>query len=130
MPPPHHYEYTIYIGPGPEGRIVFIPDYPGPDVPAWTESFVVSEEALDALYEMVAARVLGREWVKVDDGVVGGSLEWLTGTAGGRRFRVPGRIPDPEAVKAVYVAVKALVPEMIWTKLRALHEQYEQDYEN
>jgi hypothetical protein len=130
MPPPHHHEYTIYIGPGSKGRVVFAPDYPGPDVPVWTESFAVSGKALDALYELVAARVLGREWAKVTDGVVGGSLEWLTGTAGGERFRVPSRIPNPEIVKDVYAAVKALVPEVAWARLRVLREQYEQDYED
>src|SRR5687768_17207155 len=28
MPPPHHYEYTVSIGPGTQGKVVFWPDYP------------------------------------------------------------------------------------------------------
>jgi len=129
MPPPHHYEYTIHIGPGLQGEIVFYPDYPGQNTPVWTEPFDVSEESLDALYALVAERVLSREWVKIEDGAVGGSLAWMSGTVDGQRFRVPSRVEGEDALEPVYVAVKALVPDAIWAKLRAQREQYEQDYE-
>src|SRR5690554_3169233 len=39
LPPPYHYEYTIRIGPGAQGEIVFLPDYPSDDTPVWTEPF-------------------------------------------------------------------------------------------
>lgn len=129
MPPPYHHEYTIRIGPGLEGEIVFCPDYLGQNVPVWTESFDVAEGSLDALYALIEERVLSREWVKVEDGAVGGSLEWMSGTADGQSFKVPSRVEEPEALEPVYDAVKALVPDAIWTKLRAQCEQYERDYE-
>ncbi|HUT36408.1 MAG TPA: hypothetical protein VNE39_23175 [Planctomycetota bacterium] len=37
LPPPYHYEYTISVSPEGEGTIVFRPDYPEHDVPAWEE---------------------------------------------------------------------------------------------
>jgi len=129
MPPPHHYEYTIHIGPGLEGEIVFHPDYPGQGTPEWTEPFGVAEESLNALYALVKEQVLSREWVKVEDGTVGGSLEWMSGTVDGRRFRIPSRVEEEEALEPVYAAIKALVPDVVWAKLRAQREQYERDYE-
>ena len=129
MPPPHHYEYTIHIGLGLRGEIIFHPDYPGLGTPEWTEPFDVAEESLDALYALVEDRVLSREWVKVEDGAVGGSLEWMSGTVGGQRFRVPSRVEEEKVLEPVYDAIKALVPGAIWAKLRAQREQYEQSYE-
>jgi hypothetical protein len=129
VPPPYHYEYTIRIGPGPEGEMVFYPDYPGHGTPVWAEPFDVGEEPLDGLYTLVAERVLGKEWVEIRDGTVGGSLEWLKGTANGKSFRVPSRIAEPGAVAPVYAAIKALVPDAVWAKLTAQREQYERDHE-
>jgi hypothetical protein len=129
MPPPHHYEYTIRIGPGLQGEIVFYPDYPGQDTPVWMEPFEVNEGAFSALYVLVVERVLGRGWVKIEDGTVGGSLEWMSGMVDGQRFHVPSRVEEGEALAPVYAAVKALVPDAIWTKLRVQREQYERDYE-
>jgi hypothetical protein len=129
MPPPYHYEYTIRIGPGPVGEVVFSPDYPGQDAPVWTEGFDVNEAALDALYHLVADRVLGREFAKVEDGPVGGSLAWMSGTVGGEPFRVPTQIEEPERVEPVYAAIKELVPRDLWDSLLARREQYERDYE-
>jgi RimJ/RimL family protein N-acetyltransferase len=129
MPPPHHCEYTVHVGPGLRGEIVFYPDYPGQDTPVWTESFEVNEGAFNALYALVAERVLNREWVKIEDGTVGGSLEWMSGTVDGQHFKVPSRVEGDEALESVYAAIKALVPDVVWTKLRAQREQYERDYE-
>ena len=129
MPPPHHYEYTICIGPGLQGEVVFHPDYPSQDTPVWTELFEVDEAALDALYALLAERVLARAFAKIEDGPVGGSLEWMSGTVDGRPFRVPAQIEDPERVAPVYVAIKELVPRDLWDSLLARREQYERDYE-
>jgi hypothetical protein len=129
MPPPYHYEYTIRIGPGSVGEVVFCPDYPGQDTPVWTEPFEVADEALGALHALVTERVLGREWVKVEDGPVGGSLEWMSGTMGGEGFRVPTQVDDPEAIEPVYVAIKELVPQDVWDSLMARRERYEREYE-
>jgi hypothetical protein len=89
----------------------------------------VTEGALDALYALVTERVLGRQWMKMENGAIGGSLEWLKGTASGESFRVLSRITEPEAVALVYAAIKVLVPGAIWIRLMTRREQYERDYE-
>jgi hypothetical protein len=129
MPPPHHYEYTIRIGPGSHGEVVFHPDYPGQDTPVWTEPFEMAEAALDALCALVTDHVLGREFAKIEDGPVGGSLEWMSGTVDGESFRVPAQVEEPERVEPVYAAIKDLVPRDVWNSLIARREKYERDYE-
>ncbi len=129
MPPPFHYEYTILIGPGTEGQVVFRPDYSGGDTPVWTESFVLAEAALEGLYQLMVERgIFSADWVEVRDGSVGGSLEWLRCTAGGEEYAIPSRIEDEAGAADVYAAVKACVPEPIWKDLLRRREQYERDY--
>ena len=84
---------------------------------------------VDVPVALLAERVLNREWAKIGDGAVGGSLEWMSGTVDGQHFKMPSRVAEPEALEPVYDAVKALVPDAIWAKLRAQREQYERDYE-
>jgi hypothetical protein len=129
MPPPHHHEYTIVIGPGCEGSILFRPDYSGLDAPLWTESFVVTEDGLDELYQLMAERgVFTTRWAEVSDGAVGGSLEWLRCTAGAEQWSIPARIEESDRVGEVYSAVRALVPDAVWKGLRERREQYMRDY--
>ena len=129
VPPPYYYEYTIWLGPGSRGRIDFLPDYPMHNPPVWTEPFDVEAEALDRLYAlMVEKGVFKRSWTEIDDGRIGGSLEWMRVTVAGKKFTVPSVIEEAGIVKDIYSAIKALVPESIWAKLRAQREQYEQSH--
>jgi hypothetical protein len=129
MPPPHHYEYAILLGPGPEGRVIFRPDYSGSDTPVWTESFIVPDDALDELYSLMVERgVFSTEWAEVRDGRIGGKLEWLKCTAGSAQYSIPSRIEESAAVADVYSAVKALVPEDVWAGLFERREQYGRGY--
>ena len=127
MPPPYHYEYMITIGPGTGGEVVLRPDYSGMDAPEWSESFSVSEEALDGLWDLLGEHdVFGREWTKINDGVVGGSLQWMRGAAGGKEFSIPSRVA--ESVVAMYAAVKSIVPEAVMSDLLSRREEYERSY--
>ena len=129
MPPPHHYEYTIRIGPGLQGEVTFRPDYPGQDTPVWKEGFEADEGALEALCGLVTEQLLGREFAKIEDGPVGGSVEWMSGTADGEIFHVPAQVEEPERIEPVYAAIKDLVPRDIWDSLLARRERYEREYE-
>jgi len=129
LPPPGHYEYTIRVGPVSEGEIVFYPDYPQHDPPVWTERFVVDGAAWDRLYRlMVDKGVFGKAWKEMDRPPVGGSLYWLYATAHGERVTVSQTMVGTETLEEVVDAVRALVPQEIWTKLRSQHDQYEQEY--
>ena len=125
VPPPHHYEYSISVGPGGAGRIVFLPDYPSENPPAWTETFNIDEERLNALYVLMADKdVFRKHWTEIEDPPVGSALEWLEITAEGENFLVPSAIEETDVVGEVYPFIKALVPRKIWDKLLSQREQY------
>ncbi len=134
LPPPYHYEYTIHLGPGRQGRIEFWPDYPSDDTPVWTETFELGEGELEKLYSLLAAQGLLEEKERPSQGAPpGASTGRLQVTMEGRQISLPGALDDTnqaEAVAVVTEAVKAQVPEPIWTKLMAQYEQYQQEFEN
>ncbi len=133
MPPPYHYEYSIHIGPGEQGQIVYQPDYDFEDVPRWTEPVTVTKQQLADLYEMVVDRKLLREdWGNVKDPPVGGSLQWAVITADGKTYEIPTHLEGfkAEAAARLYDAVRALVPQETWEKLETQREQYVEEYQN
>ena len=128
MPPPHHYEYTITLGPGSVGRIAYRPDYAFDGVPVWQEEFALNSEAFEALYGLLAAaEVFTRRWQPVEDGAVGGSLQWLDVDYQGERYAVPSRVRETEELEALYAAIRACVPGMVWDSLRERREKYIED---
>ena len=129
LPPPYHYEYTIDLGPGDAGKIVFLPDYPSHDPPVWTETFDLDPKDLDRLHALMEEKgVYERKWTELENGSVGGSLEWMEATAGSGQFLVPSAIEEAAVVKDVYKALKALVPEGLWKSLMARREKFENSY--
>ncbi|HEX8221302.1 MAG TPA: hypothetical protein VF914_19085 [Chloroflexia bacterium] len=132
MPPPYHYEYTIRVGPGAQGQIVYRPDYESKGVPTWTETITVTSQQLAGLYALVVDRKLLREnWGRVQDPPVGGSVQWAEITAGGKTYKIPTQLQgfQESAAAHLYEAVKALVPQATWDKLEAQREQYVKDYQ-
>jgi hypothetical protein len=127
LPPPYHYEYTISVTADGAGTLTLVPDYPGPAVPIWTETFGLDAAALDALYAQLAAEgAFTTGWRAEDDPPVGGSYSWLTLTAGGREIEIP---PFPiesqtAAASRIEAAVNALVPADLWDSINARREQY------
>ena len=131
MPPPHHYEYTITIGPDLCGEIAFLPDYPSDETPVWKESFDISDGALTGLYSLIAERgVFSTDWREMDDPPVGGELEWMKVTARGTDVLVPSTLIEEQAkaISPVYDILRSAVPKSVWDKLMALREQYQRDY--
>ena len=129
LPPPYHYEYAIFLKPSGQGEIVLIPDYQGPDVPKWTERFKVPEQDLNALYRvMVENGLFTRKWRQMDTGPVGGSNQTLVVTAQGKRIKVEDYLVSGQQApaKAMYAAVRALVPKKIWARLQARRQHYMQ----
>lgn len=129
MPPPYYYEYTIRIGPGTTGEIVFLPDYSIHQPPVWTERFPVEEAALDRLYALLLEKgILSRSWAERERMPVGGSTEWLEVTAHGRQVKISSRIEDVEAVAELYAAIRALVPAPIWQSLHARRAEFQRRF--
>lgn len=129
MPPPHHYEYTITVGPSGAGTIRFHPDYPSHKSPVWTEKFEVPRERLDAAYrEMKEAGVFDKDWREQTDPPVGGNYSWLQATANGRTVKPPAFPADPGRLPEIYKTVNGLVPQKVWDDLNARREKFVQDY--
>ena len=127
VPPPDHYEITITVDSTGRGQMTMVPDYPGDEVPVWSESFTVPPRGIRALWHVLTARsVLERDWQAVEDPPIGGSLEWLHIVVDDQPKAIPTHpIPKQEkAADAVYAAVRSLVPQEIWDKLGTQRRAY------
>jgi hypothetical protein len=131
LPPPYHYEYTIFIAADGAGTVTMIPDYPGDDVPIWTETFALDAAALDALYAKVAAQgAFTTRWREEDDPPVGGSHFATSLTAHGETLVIPSFVPSGQAAAQGEIsdAIVAAVPPEIWAALEAQREQYVEEH--
>jgi hypothetical protein len=131
VPPPHHSEYTVRIGPGSRGEVVYLPDYPSFDPAVRRENFDVSDDLLSELYTLMEMKeVFSRDWPEMDEHPIGGSREHLAVTANGTRYLVPAfLVPEQaEAIREVYQAIRSAVPESIWSMLKAHQKEYEHRY--
>jgi len=134
LPPPYFYSYTITIGPGTDGSLEFVPDYTTYDPPLWLEGFQVSERDLDLLYAaLYQAEAFEAGWEQSEDIPTGGSADKMTIIAHGREYLIPSYVDDDEkskAIKRVYEDIEAFVPQAIWDKLNAQHDQYVLEHED
>jgi len=129
VPPPYHYEFSIYLGPGSKGKIVFYPDYPMDNPPVWTETFSVDDKALNELYTLTIEKGLfNKRWTEIEDPPVGGSLEWLEVVAHEDHIIVPSAINESQVVNDVYTVIRSLVPKRIWSKLMRQYNEYQREY--
>lgn len=128
LPPPHHYDYTVHLGPGAgTGRVEFRPGHDS--VPVWTETFPVSEAQLRSVYAVFMARgVFDRAWSEGQP-MAGGETEWLEATADGRSVTLPSqpRDEDRAALREVYAAVRAVVPRGVIAGLVARQERFQEE---
>ena len=131
LPPPYHYEYMITIESDGAGLVTYTPDYPGADVPTWTEVFTLDSSQLDALYvQLRHLDVFATAWSETDDVPVGGSHSTLMILADGRTVDIPA-FPAAAADQAdgAKSAVIAVVPGDIWDRLTAQRDQYVQEHQ-
>lgn len=127
IPPPHYFEHTIRIGPGPEGALEMTAGYPGPGTPVWNERFPLGPEHLDWLYDALAGQGLfSQQWPARPDVPVGGGSLVLRAVANGQQFTLPpylGPAQEPAAA-AMRGAVRALLPPGLWETVNARREAY------
>ena len=90
LPPPYHYEYTIFVSPGYKGEITMIPDYAFRKPPTWTERFTVTQSEVSHIYEsIVNMGLLSKNWRASSSPLVGGASCSLDIIARGHRVTVP-----------------------------------------
>ena len=153
IPPPDHYEYVITVSArlgasappyasrataalgtaaqceSAEGTIEFLPDYPEHEPPVWRERFQVSPRQMADLFALMEKTGLfDREWADSGEPCVGGSLEWLSVDAGGRRITVPSTPQDAGAIEPLYACIRELAPLEIWKRLSVRHEEFRLSY--
>jgi len=127
LPPPYHYAYTIEVASDGTATLTFIPDYPGDDVPVWTETVSLTPTEMDALYaDLAAYGLFTTDWKKQDDPPVGGSSETLSATANGVTVSVPAYVvPEQAADEAALAAtLHDVIPDDIWATLNARRDDY------
>ena len=126
VPPPHYYEYVVEAGPEPRGRIRFRPGYPFQGAPLWIEPFEAEPAAWQRVVDLLSGQDLLVASVSRPSGpqAVGGCIHTLS-----------VRTPDTEVthrcfgtpsgpLSAAIDAVTALVPEALWSDLRARRERF------
>jgi hypothetical protein len=121
LPPPYHYEYQIHVAASGSAEITLIPDYPANDVPNWTETFTIPPDHLDALYRrLLQLGLLSTAWRTDAHAPTGGSSESMTVRAHGQQIELPVFIEPVHAARAseMYSALRALVPQALWDKLK------------
>lgn len=129
VPPPFHTEFTIRVDDRGHGKLEFRPDYPGPDTPTWTETFVVPPAQRDALHETFRREgILEEEW-SVGDRGVGGPQHRLQVTMDERTVTVPPDA-DAEALADVYESVRSLVPGAVWRDFEDRRRTYSEAYDD
>ena len=129
LPPPYHYEYTICIGVQGQGRISFLPDYPSSSTPLWEESFEVSREVLDELFQLLIQKnALQDRWTMEKEPVSGGEWQRLEIILDGKKYTVPGGIEHQtkEKLSPVFTFIRSLVPKGIWQGLEECRRIYEE----
>ena len=127
LPPPHHFEISIHIGPDGGSSVVMVPNYPGEGVPEWTEPFTLDAAALDNLYALILEkRVFSTQWQEDDGPPVGGSNSWADITANGTIVRLSEFVESDQAAdaRAVLAAIRHLVPADLLDKLEGQRQQY------
>jgi len=129
VPPPHHYEFRIELGPGHQGLITFWPDYPQFDSPEWEIAFTVSRDDLARLYDLLQSTDAFRlAWSTPENMPVGDSLEWLKINLNQQQFSIPSNAEPSEALPSIYKFIRSLVPEEVWTDLNERHQEYVENY--
>jgi len=127
LPPVYHYRYTITVDSGMQGKIDFKAGY-SPDETVWTEQFSITPSDLDALYaNMLNGGVFRTVFAEDDDPPVGGSLYSMNITAYDTSYDIPSFVAGEEqarTARALKEEIEALVPQEIWNKLNAQHDQY------
>ena len=125
--PPYHHEYTIIIGPGPQGQVSYIPDYSNHNPPRWLEPFSIPPAALEELFALLLNKQAFRPaWRQRSPRFVGGEQVWLEAAAGEQRASIPPGLAPKDAAQAqpLFDAVRALVPQPIWDKLESQRQEY------
>jgi hypothetical protein len=125
LPPKHHYSYTVSIDAQGRGLVSMQASYG--QSPQWKESFQVSTEKMDSLYQVLRKNdFTTRRWQQMQQPPVGGSHRTLTITANKQNFKIADYVIKDQQASAneMYAAIEVMVPEAVWKKLQTQRQKY------
>jgi hypothetical protein len=133
LPPEYHYQYTIAIGPGPQGEFVYHPGYEGSAENTWITSFVVSTDNLQSLFDYLRDNdVLRKNWQKGMP-LLGGQGTSIIITVFDQQYLVPSvsEVSQNERglVEQTIEEIRSYVPAEIWVEMELKQSEYEQNYQ-
>jgi len=134
LPPEYHYQYTITIGPGPQGEFVYHPGYEASPDNTWITTLSVSIDDLQSLYDYLRENgVLRKNWQKGMP-LLGGQGTSIIITAFDQQYLVPSVSEvsqnERELVERTIEEIRSYVPADIWAELDSRQSDYEQNYQN
>ncbi len=129
--PAYQYGYHIIIEPDGHGKVVMTFGYPAEEASTWTETFIVQQAKLDELYTILVQNGLYREDWQREQSPPGSGSESVVVTSRGKQIHLSSEVISIQRLTtaAMYSAIRALVPEAIWTKLEDQHKEYVKAHE-
>lgn len=133
LPPEHHYQYTVALGPGPQGEFVYHPGYEASAENTWITPFLVNIGDLQSLFNYLRENdVLRKNWQK---GVplLGGQGTSIIITAFDQQYLVPGisEVNQNERglVEQTIEEIRSYVPAEVWAEMELKQSEYERNYQ-
>ena len=130
LPPEYHYQYTVTIGPGPQGEFSYHPGCEENASLAWITPFDVTDTDLQSLFAYLKENNILRNRWESGQPLLGGQGTRIIIDAFGQRYVIPSisevSTKERELVEQTIELIRTYVPETIWTEM----EQQQTDYES
>jgi hypothetical protein len=132
LPPEYHYQYTITIGPGPQGEFIYHPGYEENPSLEWITKFEVDESDLQSLYTNLKDNNILRNRWESSQPLLGGQGTRIIIDALGQQYVVPSisevNPKDRDLIEQTIELIRAFVPEHIWSEMERRQAAYESSF--
>lgn len=132
LPPEYHYQYTITIGPGPQGEFSYHPGYEYNASLAWTTPLEITEVDLQSLYAYLGDNNILRNRWESSQPLLGGQGTRIVIDAFGQQYVVPSvsevSPKERELVEKTIEMIRTYVPGNIWSEMERRQAEYESSY--
>lgn len=132
LPPEYHYQYTITIGPGPQGEFVYHPGYEENIPLGWITSFEVGEDDLQSIFDYLKENNILRNRWESGQPLLGGQGTRIIIDAFDQRYLVPGvsevSPKERELVEQTIEFIRSYVPVHIWSEMEKRQADYESSF--
>lgn len=134
LPPEYHYQYTITIGPGPQGEFAYHPGYEGNSSLDWIIPIEVDEDDLQSLYSYLKVNNILRNQWESGQPLLGGQSAHMIINAFDQHYVVPSisevSPKERELVEQTIELIRTVVPETIWSEMEQRQKDYESSFYN